>query len=153
MVVNTFPLCYCKARPPHVLKSTGQSSSHNDSLTPFHQNIFQMQNVFHWKYVPLSLSSLRANRIVRFAKTHEWVSLGADSSATIGITDYAQKELGDVVYVELPEVGRTVQKEDAFSVVESVKAASDIMTPLSGTVTEANTELEYAFFFAFVANS
>jgi glycine cleavage system H protein len=72
------------------------------------------------------------------------VSLGANALATIGITDYAQKELGDVVYIELPEVGRAFHKDEVVAVVESVKAASDIMTPMSGTVTEANTELEYA---------
>jgi glycine cleavage system H protein len=77
---------------------------------------------------------------LRYSREHEWVAV-EDSIATIGITDYAQEQLGDVVYVELPEVGTQVTKDEAFGVVESVKAVSDIYAPVSGTVTEVNLPL------------
>jgi glycine cleavage system H protein len=76
----------------------------------------------------------------RYAKSHEYVHVEGDVG-TVGITDYAQKELGDVVFVELPQAGRKVAKGEACAVVESVKAASDIYAPVSGEVTEANTAL------------
>src|SRR5947208_14215423 len=75
--------------------------------------------------------------VTRYTKDHEWVSLSGDT-ATIGITDYAQDALGDVVFVELPEVGREVEEGEACAVVESVKAASDVYAPLEGRVTEVN---------------
>jgi len=78
---------------------------------------------------------------MRFTKTHEWVNLHDDGTATIGITRHAAEQLGDVVFVEPPEVGKTVSKGDSFAVVESVKAASDVYSPLSGEVVEANTAL------------
>lgn len=77
---------------------------------------------------------------LRYSREHEWVAV-EEGSATIGITDYAQEQLGDVVYVELPEVGAQVMKDEAFGVVESVKAVSDIYAPVSGTVTEINVPL------------
>jgi len=77
----------------------------------------------------------------KFTKEHEWVKVEGDI-AVVGITDYAQKELGDVVYVELPEVGSTYEKDEACSNIESVKAVSDIYAPVSGEVTEVNEELE-----------
>ena len=77
---------------------------------------------------------------LRYSREHEWVAV-EDNSATIGITDYAQEQLGDVVYVELPEVGASVTKDEPFGVVESVKAVSDIFAPVSGTVTEINGPL------------
>ena len=73
----------------------------------------------------------------RYSKDHEWVRLEGDI-ATVGITEHAQQQLGDVVFVELPEVGREVDAGEACAVVESVKAASDVYAPLAGTVTEAN---------------
>ena len=76
----------------------------------------------------------------RFTNDHEWVRLAGDI-ATIGITDHAQQALGDVVYVDLPEAGRAVEAGQACAVVESVKAASDVYAPLSGTVTERNALL------------
>jgi glycine cleavage system H protein len=76
----------------------------------------------------------------RYTKEHEWVALDGDV-ATIGITDHAQEQLGDVVFVELPELGREVAAGEACAVVESVKAASDIFAPLSGKVAEANSEI------------
>ena len=74
---------------------------------------------------------------LKYAKSHEWVRL-ADGVATVGITDHAQHELTDVVFVELPEAGRTVKAGDACAVVESVKTASDIYSPVSGEVMEVN---------------
>lgn len=77
---------------------------------------------------------------LKYSKEHEWV-LVEDKIATIGITDYAQQELGDIVYVELPEVGEKIVKDDPFGAVESVKAVSDIYAPVSGTVIEVNDSL------------
>lgn len=77
---------------------------------------------------------------LRYAKSHEWVRF-ADGIATVGITDHAQHELTDVVFVELPAVGRQVKAGESCAVVESVKTASDIYAPISGEVIESNTEL------------
>ncbi len=77
----------------------------------------------------------------RFTKDHEWVLLDG-TTATVGITDHAQEALGDVVFVELPAPGRTVEAGEACAVVESVKAASDVYAPLAGTITEANAAVE-----------
>ena len=74
---------------------------------------------------------------LKYAKSHEWVRVTGDT-ATIGITDHAQHELTDIVFVELPQVGRKVRAGDACAVVESVKTASDIYSPVSGEVVEAN---------------
>ena len=76
----------------------------------------------------------------RYTKEHEWVAV-AGSTATIGITDFAQAELGDIVYVELPEVGRSVGAGDILGTIESVKAVSEIYAPVSGTVAEVNAAL------------
>jgi glycine cleavage system H protein len=76
-----------------------------------------------------------------FTKDHEWVRIDGDA-AYVGITDYAQSQLGDVVYVELPEVGKTFAKGDDAAVVESVKAASDVYAPVSGVVVGVNGALE-----------
>ena len=78
---------------------------------------------------------------LRFTEEHEWVLVDGDV-ATCGISDYAQEQLGDVVFVELPETGRKVAKDDDCAVVESVKAASDVYAPLSGEIVEANPALE-----------
>jgi glycine cleavage system H protein len=75
---------------------------------------------------------------VFYSQDHEWVEIGDDGLATIGITDHAQHALGDIVFVELPEPGRSVAKGEACAVVESVKAASDVYAPLTGTITEHN---------------
>src|SRR5581483_6525409 len=77
---------------------------------------------------------------LKYSKEHEWV-LVEGQSATIGITEYAQEELGDIVYVELPEVGEKVVKDDPFGAVESVKAVSDVYAPVSGSVLEINDVL------------
>jgi glycine cleavage system H protein len=79
----------------------------------------------------------------RYTKEHEWVQLAGDR-ATVGITDYAQKQLGDVVYVELPEVGRTLKAHESFGTVESVKAVSELFCPVAGEVVEVNGELSGA---------
>lgn len=77
---------------------------------------------------------------LRYTKDHEWIRVEGDE-ATIGITEYAADQLGDVVYVELPEVGTTLDQAAVFGVVESVKAVSDLFVPLSGEVTAANGDL------------
>lgn len=77
---------------------------------------------------------------LRYSREHEWIAV-EEGVATIGITDYAQEQLGDVVYVELPEVGAQVTKDEPFGVVESVKAVSDVFAPISGTVVEVNGPL------------
>jgi len=77
---------------------------------------------------------------IRFTKEHEWVRLDGDI-ATIGITDHAQEQLGDVVFVELPEVDRNVAADEACAVVESVKAASDVYAPLTGKIVEINQSI------------
>ncbi len=74
---------------------------------------------------------------LKYTKEHEWIKVEGNM-ATIGITDYAQDSLGDVVYVELPQEGATVTKHEAFGVVESVKAVSDLYSPVSGSVSEVN---------------
>ncbi len=78
---------------------------------------------------------------LKYAKGHEWVRMEGNR-AYIGITDFAQDELGDIVFIELPEVGTDVEVEDILGSIESVKAASDIYAPVSGTVVEVNEELE-----------
>lgn len=75
---------------------------------------------------------------LRYTESHEWARQEADGTVTIGITDHAQSALGDVVFVELPEVGRSLAAGEACAVVESVKAASDIYAPIAGEVIEAN---------------
>ncbi len=77
----------------------------------------------------------------RYSKDHEWVRLDGDV-ATVGITDFAQQQLGDVVFVELPDVGKSVSKGDEVAVVESVKAASEVYAPVSGEIVETNAALE-----------
>lgn len=77
---------------------------------------------------------------LKFTTTHEWVSLNGDT-ATIGISNHAQKELGDIVFIELPEVGKTVKKAESFGTIESTKAASQIYSPVSGKIIEINTAL------------
>lgn len=78
---------------------------------------------------------------LKYAKTHEWVRTSDDGSIVVGITDHAQEALGDLVFVELPEAGSVLQAGDECAVVESVKAASDIYSPISGEVTEVNEAL------------
>jgi glycine cleavage system H protein len=78
---------------------------------------------------------------LKYTKDHEWIRIDGDS-AEIGITDYAQQQLGDVVYVDLPDVGRTLKAGDVFGSIESVKAASDLFSPLGGQVTEVNPALK-----------
>ena len=78
---------------------------------------------------------------LKFAESHEWITTG-EEIATVGISHHAQEELSDIVFVELPEVGREVEKGESIAVVESVKAASDIYAPASGEITEVNSSLE-----------
>lgn len=79
-----------------------------------------------------------------YAKSHEWLKLEADGTATVGLTDYAQSSLGDITYVQLPKVGATLKAGEVFGVVESVKAASDLYAPAGGTVLAINAALDGA---------
>ncbi len=79
---------------------------------------------------------------LKYTETHEWVQDNGDGTITMGITDHAQQFLGDVVFVDLPELEESVEAGDSFSLVESVKAASDLYAPLSGEIIEINEELE-----------
>jgi glycine cleavage system H protein len=78
---------------------------------------------------------------IKYTKDHEWISVDGDT-ATVGISDYAQQQLGDVVFVEVPEVGKSLNRGDEAAVVESVKAASEVYAPVTGEVTDANSALE-----------
>jgi glycine cleavage system H protein len=81
---------------------------------------------------------------LKYTASHEWVRTEADGTVTVGITDHAQEALGDLVYLELPEVGRSVAADEACAVVESVKAASDIYAPIAGEVIAVNAALDDA---------
>ena len=78
---------------------------------------------------------------LKYTKDHEWVRI-AGAEARVGITDYAQKQLGDVVYLELPEVGRSIKKAEVFGTIESVKAVSELYSPVSGEVVDVNASLK-----------
>jgi glycine cleavage system H protein len=79
---------------------------------------------------------------LKYIETHQWVRVGADGTATVGITDFAQEQLGDVVYIGVPEVGETVTGGEEAGVAESVKSASDVFSPVTGEVIEINESLE-----------
>lgn len=79
---------------------------------------------------------------IKYTEDHEWIEVHGDGTATIGITDFAQDQLGDLVYIEIPEVGSVIIKGEDISVIESVKAASDLIAPVSGTIIDVNTLLE-----------
>ncbi len=79
---------------------------------------------------------------LKYSKDHEWVKVIDDTTVLVGITDFAQSELGDLVFINLPQVGDEVAKEESFCDVESVKAVSDVMSPVDGVIAEVNTELE-----------
>ena len=81
---------------------------------------------------------------LKYAKSHEWLKLESDGTATVGITDYAQSSLGDITFVQLPKVGATLKAGETFGVVESVKAASDLYAPAAGTVIAVNAALDSA---------
>jgi len=85
------------------------------------------------------MSDLPAN--LKYAKSHEWAKVEGDNIVRIGITDFAQEELGDLVFIELPEVGRKVKAQEQCAVVESVKTASDLFSPVSGEVVAINAAL------------
>jgi len=79
---------------------------------------------------------------LRYAKSHEWLKLESDGTVTIGITDFAQQSLGDITYAQVPKIGTALKAGAVFGVVESVKAASDLYSPVSGVVVGVNTSLE-----------
>jgi glycine cleavage system H protein len=78
---------------------------------------------------------------LKYSKSHEWVRVNDDGTVTVGVTDHAQEQLGDLVYVEVPDEGRELEAEEACAVVESVKAASDVYAPVAGTVVAVNETL------------
>ena len=86
------------------------------------------------------MSNLPAD--LRYAKSHEWLKVAADGTATVGISDYAQNSLGDITFVQVPKVGTVLRAGETFGVVESVKAASDVYAPVAGTVVEVNKALD-----------
>ena len=86
------------------------------------------------------MSNLPAD--LKYAKSHEWLKVAADGTATVGITDYAQNSLGDITFVQVPKVGTVLRAGETFGVVESVKAASDVYAPVAGTVVEVNKALD-----------
>ena len=86
------------------------------------------------------MSTIPAN--LRYAESHEWVLDNGDGTVTVGITDHAQQALGDVVFVELPDVGAQLEHKQEFGVIESVKAASDLYAPVAGEILEVNEALE-----------
>jgi len=79
---------------------------------------------------------------IKYTQDHEWIEVHGDGTATIGITDFAQEQLGDLVYIEIPEVGTEIFKGEDVSVIESVKAASDLVAPVSVTIIDVNSLLE-----------
>jgi len=79
---------------------------------------------------------------IKYTQDHEWIEVHGDGTATIGITEFAQEQLGDLVYIEIPEVGTEIFKGEDVSVIESVKAASDLVAPVSGTIIDVNSLLE-----------
>ena len=79
---------------------------------------------------------------LKYAKSHEWLKVAADGTALVGITDYAQNSLGDITFVQVPKVGTVLTAGETFGVVESVKAASDVYSPVAGTVVEVNKALD-----------
>lgn len=85
--------------------------------------------------------SIRIDKACRYTKSHEWIRPMEGTAARVGITDYAQDQLSDIVYVELPEIGDTFKKGDSFAVAESVKATSDCYMPVGGEITAVNDDL------------
>ena len=81
---------------------------------------------------------------LKYSKSHEWVKMTGDAEAVIGLTDYAQDQLGDLVFVNLPEEGDSFEVDEAFADVESVKAVSDVLSPVAGTIEAINEELLYS---------
>ncbi|KAJ9604184.1 glycine cleavage system H-protein subunit [Cladophialophora chaetospira] len=100
-------------------------------------------NLLRWQQPQRPFSARSPLLVKKYTEDHEWIELDSDGkTGTIGITEYAAKALGDVVYVELPEIGMDVAKGDTIGAVESVKSASDIMTPVSGKISDHNKLLE-----------
>ena len=90
----------------------------------------------------IEVGEYRVKEGLHYTKDHEWVQVLDDGTVLIGISDYAQKELGDLAYIELPEVGKEVSKGDVLCELESVKAVSEVYAPVSGEIIEVNGELE-----------
>lgn len=129
-----------------LLMCIDMSSSGGGELSSWSAIILLVQTLsrmlaFCHRLQPLLRQSVRTYAVRKYTPEHEWVSV-SNGIGTFGISDYAQKALGDVVYIEVPTVGDSVAKKDQIGAVESVKAASDIYAPISGTITEVNANLE-----------
>ncbi|PAA53311.1 hypothetical protein BOX15_Mlig022236g1 [Macrostomum lignano] len=106
----------------------------------------KLSNIYHGNFRVCSFSQqANKNQDVYYSKKHEYVIMESDSLARVGISNYAQEKLGDVVYVQLPEVDRIIELNEDVAAVESVKAASEVYSPVSGTVTDVNKSLETDF--------
>jgi glycine cleavage system H protein len=95
---------------------------------------------FFYSYLPPKIDMMNFPSNLRYTKDHEWIKLDGNT-ATIGITDYAQRELGDIVYVEVETIGQSLKAGDVFGTVEAVKTVSDLFLPVDGTITELNKAL------------
>src|SRR5579871_1737108 len=120
----------CRRRPPHPRQSSSPTSAASASPCASRR----------CRSFPTPINAEGSCMTTLYTADHEWLRIEGDV-ATIGVTDYAQSQLGDVVFVELPKVGRALKKAEAAAVVESVKAASDVYAPISGEVLEINDEL------------
>jgi glycine cleavage system H protein len=116
----------------------GGSANHNSTICGY---VSAPASSYQVQY--RSEAAMHTPNELRYTRTDEWVRIEGEI-ATIGITDYAQSELGDIVFLELPEPGRYLQVDESFGVIESVKAASDLYAPLEGEVIEVNTALQSA---------
>jgi glycine cleavage system H protein len=117
---------------------------HAAEAFPFHPPL-NLKSLFPApiRYNTVSEAAMNTPNELRYTRSDEWIRIDGEI-ATIGITDYAQSELGDIVFLELPEPGRYLQVDESFGVIESVKAASDLYAPLEGEVIEVNTALQSA---------
>jgi glycine cleavage system H protein len=101
----------------------------------------QVQVLLNFQYLQPKILFMNFPSDIRYTKDHEWIKLEGNI-ATIGITDFAQKELGDIVYVDINTVGKSLNAEEVFGTVEAVKTVSDLFLPVAGTIKEVNPELE-----------
>jgi glycine cleavage system H protein len=139
-VGSKIPLCH---RIVKLLPTNGTTNSMNGPNFPVNCKKNQLTAIFVKSFYPyLRSKSLTMNfpENLRYTKDHEWISLDGNT-ATIGITDFAQRELGDIVYVEVESIGKSFEAGEVFGTVEAVKTVSDLFLPVSGTVTELNPAL------------
>lgn len=110
-------------------------------LAAFFEALYYAMNLVVYFYPSTPESNMNVPPNLKYTESHEWVLTEADGSVTVGITEYAQEALGDIVYVELPDIDADFEQEADCAVVESVKAASDIYAPISGKITAVNEAL------------